>query len=849
MLRRQRVSLLCPRNDLESDTIIRIAERLSIDTREVVGEWGLTLDEALRQHPNLETLRDQVIVVELPGTVAQAMLEAAGKQVHVIDHHGPETNQTRSSLEQFAELVGYELTTAEYEVAIADRDFFPGLSRAGVTFERAMALRQMESAIRSDAALVEEARVFVRDNARKLEHLTLYLAPLRLANVLLEAAQTPSKDDYTKAADQRLPVKLPEVLAVFHDDADRNSIRAVRFSGRAASRLALESPLSDPELRNGLELWLGGGRHGCFFGANVRKGYPNPPIDRLVSRLFALIGATSRPLRHYGCTFFLPLDLHEESELADNPNVRADRFRKILERKVRAGEIIRHRLDPVRAGELIGESTGERYLESQAHLYFLPLLRDVLFDVKSSGCSDAADRSGIACPIQRWRLHQDFIENLRWRLFGPRGDKPGPEAIIRDVSLYRYFNDLYLLAIRVEPVEQAHMIEGAEGLISDHEGWWHPLFQSSPQVFNRIKQLQLEHWLRFTKHARIVYPNFIEQLGEGKFDAQGVVRNGEGTTWFQSKDNVSPIVRDLLGRFLSDDPERPEQIKVLERLLRHQNLSEERMLVNVAYGLAGPPPTEQAEQEEADRLFSLALYVDRGADTCDALGGYVYDPAYTKTLTRNHSLDRWHTLGTQLGYGPYSNAYLGFGSFFCGVIAPEHVPYHYERMLILAIFYQLTLRNYNRRIAYSTRLLPGDAWMQRDPGLHFRRLRRGFIEFTNRYWFLEVTPAIQGKEVFMRQTAALELKREYDEAKEEMERADEYVQTLKDYQMNHRMSVAGWIALIIAGFGMALPLLEYEQSWQRGWWTAMVSALGVLVYVLYRRLRTVGESRSVDGGK
>lgn len=246
MLPRDRVSLLCPRNDLESDTILRIAARLRLDTREVVGDWGVTLDDALRQHPNLESLREHVIVVELPGSAARDVLKAASKQVHVVDHHGPASGGALpSSLEQFAALVGYELSAAEYEVAIADRDFYRGLSRAGVPYARAQALRQEEFVIRGNADLVAEARGFVAANVRRLGDLTLFYAPECLANVLLEAAQTPTESNYAEAADNRRPVDLPQVLAVFHADRDPASIRAVRFAGTAAARSALGGR-SDP---------------------------------------------------------------------------------------------------------------------------------------------------------------------------------------------------------------------------------------------------------------------------------------------------------------------------------------------------------------------------------------------------------------------------------------------------------------------------------------------------------------------------------------------------------------------------------------------------------------------------
>lgn len=135
MLQAAECSLICPRNDLESATILEIAAGLGLDCRSVAGSWGLTLNEALLQHPDITGLREHVIVVELPGDDARERLERSGKVVHQIDHHGPPDASAAkpSSLEQFAALLGHPLTRKQYLIAIADRDFLPGLSAAGAT--------------------------------------------------------------------------------------------------------------------------------------------------------------------------------------------------------------------------------------------------------------------------------------------------------------------------------------------------------------------------------------------------------------------------------------------------------------------------------------------------------------------------------------------------------------------------------------------------------------------------------------------------------------------------------------------------------------------------------------------
>jgi hypothetical protein len=156
-------------------------------------------------------------------------------------------------------------------------------------------------------------------------------------------------------------------------------------------------------------------------------------------------------------------------------------------------------------------------------------------------------------------------------------------------------------------------------------------------------------------------------------------------------------------------------------------------------------------------------------------------------------------LGNYSGYCGYANAYMGFGGFFNNVIAPSHVPYIYGRMLILALFYQMALRHYNRRINHATKQLSDDG-----ETTEFQRLRREFIRFTNSYWFREVSCQVQGIEIFDLQTKALGLDAEYALLKDEMERADEYSGALRSEKLNKRSEELNKQVLWVTRIGVGL---------------------------------------------
>jgi len=395
------------------------------------------------------------------------------------------------------------------------------------------------------------------------------------------------------------------------------------------------------------------------------------------------------------------------------------------------------------------------------------------------------------------------------------------QAQITDVSLYHYqFNNLYLLAISVVPVTRLAV---DSSLHRDDNGWWHDLFFADDAAFKDIQALQLCHWLRFTYHARIIYPSFIEQVDEQKFISM-TLETAQQNVQFNHDNEFSPLLIFLLNYFFQDES--------LRKRLNY--LPDDRMIATPAYGLAGRAPQTTGEQAHIRRLFSLALYVDRVEDSFDDLDGYVYDPTFTQQLLQQDSLSRWHSLGTCLGYCRYANAYLGFGGFFMQVIAPSHIPYIYGRMLILALFYQMTLRHYNRRISYATEQLS-----KHKKTNEFKKLRQTFIQFTNNYWFHEITTQVQGIEIFELQTKSLGLKSEYQLIKDEMERADEYSFVLRSENFNRGAGAVAIAALVISVLSIEVKsdaawlkfLNEYAFSFSFG---LTVLAIGFLSWLFFK---------------
>ncbi len=124
-------SLICPRNDAESATILHIGSNLEMDIHQSQqSTWFCPL--AYEPPSTFENLHPDVIIIEMPGMEEENRLRQAGHNVHVIDHHDYHSLNImrwspRSSLEQFTDLTGHTLTAKEQIVAWNDQEYIYGL--------------------------------------------------------------------------------------------------------------------------------------------------------------------------------------------------------------------------------------------------------------------------------------------------------------------------------------------------------------------------------------------------------------------------------------------------------------------------------------------------------------------------------------------------------------------------------------------------------------------------------------------------------------------------------------------------------------------------------------------------
>lgn len=220
------------------------------------------------------------------------------------------------------------------------------------------------------------------------------------------------------------------------------------------------------------------------------------------------------------------------------------------------------------------------------------------------------------------------------------------------------------------------------------------------------------------------------------------------------------------------------------------------------------PTTPQAEKR-LKQIEALVAYTDRGQEAW--VDGYPYDPNYIENDLKDKKLTLWEQAGTTYFYTDMVNAALGGGWFFNNIIAPKHIPFLYDRMLIHALFYQASLRYYDQTITLSTTQL-----LKLQQTDEIKQQYAQFIQFTNQYWFNDLTQQMQGKAIGRLQQQGLELKTHYDRILDELNRTSDFLQAKQELEIaktSKNLTKYGAIFAVLAIYLALVPiLLEHCQD-------------------------------------
>ncbi|EJL6671958.1 hypothetical protein NMS64_001695 [Vibrio cholerae] len=565
-------------------------------------------------------------------------------------------------------------------------------------------------------------------------------------------------------------------------------------------------------------------------------------VDLVVDHLLAISLDGERPLVSYGSTFFLPFRLAEKHQTIEpKADEREVDYQELITDLANEAEIHQSRSSGTvvtTQGNLkLNLEEGERFNlianERDAFLYLDPVVRQRLCNLNK----DDGQR------IVEWRAPVSMEDEIKgnpsfvWAINNPNDTTlPCTQAWVRSVKLHQFYNDVYILSVNV--YERFFQGEGNTSFTSGGHDWWHDLFTDKLDKQQQIEQSKIRHWLRYSEKMRQLYPSFAIRNRDANLQRYYF---GHKSSFHDVEEKATP--RELNFEDLTQNKYclPPDVSNILQTLgiengttLSFKPFIDNRLFVNVSYGLTGNAQLNARSREKYDALYALAAYVDCKDQAWSSLGGYAYDPAFTKNLIESQSYKRWDAMGNRYAFSNYANVYVGYGTEFNNIIAPCHVFYNYQNMLLLALFYRESLHDFREQIAELSQHIETAS-----PSV-FEPVRQEFIRFTNLSWFQELSSQIQGKEIYQKILQGLDIKKEYEFLEKEIAVTHQHFQAVATETFTKLAFVLALLALIGSAYSLYLPI-QTEKKLVTLYGVPLLVVYVLILYVCRKHIVRLGE--------
>jgi hypothetical protein len=411
---------------------------------------------------------------------------------------------------------------------------------------------------------------------------------------------------------------------------------------------------------------------------------------------------------------------------------------------------------------------------------------------------------------------------------------------VTHLAIHEFFNDIAIMAIQVTQ-------EACEDIRK--KPFWKQCI--AIEGFRR-DSLICSDALKFNELARKIYLSFPEQFKEGKIPLSvkielGSKENSNGYTKAHifSEDKFkyntinplkSKIIDGLVSEFLGyDDP--------VDKSFH--GLLDDRMVVFTFLCFAGELKSKGKDTiDEHEALFSRIMYVDQAGE------GYEYKKEFICAKMKDLVYRRWSEYGSLYGYTRYSSAYTGFGNDFIEKIFQDFNSMYYQLALI-SLYYRSSLISFSDEVAQTTQQLVNKKDQASDREL-FLKLKADFMQFSNLYWFQEVTNQDQGIEIFELYKKSFAFKTMYKQIKEEIDRGDEYLNILQQNKLNDftkQFSIVGSflavLAIMVGFFGINFSFFRLENTWGLLLWY-LLSILSILFLICILRSSILRRKRACE---
>lgn len=816
-------TFLLSRNDLEARTLADLAvEAAGGDERAVVElglAWGGVPTPAGIAETVAKAATPRVALVESPDPRLVRALEAAGREVAVLDHHlvfdaGAGKIQDRrhalSSLEQGARLLDRDLLPWQRLVAANDAAFWPGLmaelkSGGSDWMAGAPAWLGRLAEVAGGLGVPPPARLAL---AVRLRELACILAgpggdpddreghaaeTLRKAIAWLETAEAEGRlrrysaglardHDYWLV---RAPGEFEHVLGdalylsrlrsgeepsfrylALFDEKEEQGKGPVRllFSGhgddaKIVSRL-LKGAAQGACQR--LTLYGGGGMGTAYLGASARRPDEAPLLAQLADDILNASLGLAQPLAKWTTRMFQVLDLGDKSPTWSKESPQDfEPYKPDLQEQAYLLGYVRRNLCP--------PEPDDSFLESSLTL------------------NSFRRKKGLGTPL----LAVAFAHN---------GGNASLRADLREVLVHFGFNGLAILEWSFEG--------GWAKPPEDGEPLWERLLSEPQPVAEAVATVG--RLLDFNNLARQCYSPYQES---GNSDPAVICLD-----WPDGERAELEFLKAI-----PDDDRVPEGwFHLLARRCLHpfglgdgcRLLLDDRSRLVSGVALAGARPGTVPEALGRHQAVFARL-----ADVAGAGDGYPYGAAFSRRTLKAIAYRRFEDWSTLFAIDDHALVAHSYGGFGYKHIVGRQIGGVYRRLYLIGLFYQASFHKFSENIIDLAKQA-AESGADRPGSLadKVHELRVKFLDFANALWFDDVSPQIQGVDMFRLLAERMRLHAQYREVTAELERFDAVESADADERAKWRSHVlSAWGGLFVGGFQTYDFLNNFFNLTQKGW--------------------------------
>ncbi len=844
MIDPKRITLICPNNDLESKTIIQIARRLNMDVRISKQKWGAKLGKEGGDF--FEELKKYIAIIEMPDPKKEQELASQGHQVIIIDHHqygGLDRQHPKSSLEQFGDLIGYELTPEEKLIAANDLGHVWEMAKIpGVSLAQIQKIRTEEmSMLNISEEIMKQSQEDYQFHSITADDVKIIFTSLKTVVYIAELAQFPPENAIQKFQHdpERNPLSTQNLLVITTGEKNKNGIPKpieVNFFGE-------EKYIRDFQELQNESGYLSTRDYDAWSNVNDGRGFwgghhktDKKPIEKLLNAMLQSLLGTDLPYHKFSTILMVPFKITNKDHHPEKLGLwHEECFFEGLQDSVKITE---NETDEIK------NAVKRKIKVFEETAYFHRHVNDFLFSKDKNATNNKT-------PVRYYETVNNISSNhpgkvtIKYHHPFNKEDSTEYETTfhLTHLAIQRYYNKICILTLEITdtPQTENNLYRELYRLVFSKED----VKDSNEDLKTRNTIFYTDNAsskaMHFTMLARQLNWEFEEQQKPGVAKIPvSILLDINDKSHHHPENNGKPCVHHF--RETDIDQQLHATIKGKEQIVSkgidclinrfvgqtdgYELLLDNRMFVYSFISLIGQKPVTSLQQKHRDVWFSRYMYVDFAGED------YEYDQQFTKKLMEHHIYRRWQHFGTLYGFSRYSSVMAMYG--YWDKLFQDFQAMYYQ-MVLVAYFYRATLVDFSSRLAKITRHL-------RDHKLtdeRFSDIRKDFVNFTNIYWFNELTNQIQGVEMFNHYRKALNLPRLYQKVKDEIERAAELEAIYKaaeNEKKNRNIGISAFLvailALLVGYFSMNFEVPQYAHLKNSEWWYYLIQNTSIYLPVI-----------------